>query len=745
MLACGAAAAGRKDAPEQPDAGSWSTPVISVPRATGPVVIDGELSDPPWASAARIDIFYEYNPGDNLPPRVRTLAWLMYDQDALYVAVQADDPHPERIRAPIVERDQVFGDQDNVALFIDTRGDRRVAVQLRVNPRGVQADATVNDATGNEDFSPDFFYDAAARITDKGWNAEFRIPLRSLRFDAGRAAQPWSFFLVRNYPREFRYQISSVRVPRGITCLLCRAATLEGITDLPSSGGLVAAPHVTAQAGSSAPRPGAPLERRALDGEAGLDVKWTPSADTALDAAVNPDFSQVESDVAQIAVNNRFALSYAEKRPFFLESVDLLETPLGAVYTRTVTDPRWGARATGRVGRTAYTLLAAEDAGGGLVVLPRPTSSGLARQDFRSWVGIARARRDLDASFVGLLATAREIQGGGHNHVVGPDFQWRPGQHDALAGQFLWSDTRTPPLPELAAEWDGRRLQAHAAQLEWRHSTPTLDWRAEVADVGHDFRADLGFVPQAGIRQVVGGAGYSFYSAHGVLSRVRPFLAFSHVDERGAGPVERFVQAGANLYGKRSLFGQAWALREKVASGGRLFGVTQVGAYATLSPSRRVPSLTLRGVFGGEVDADNVRAGRGAELSLNALMRPGPHLSLQADSVLRWLDVRGAAGQRERLFTSQVQRLRATFNFTSRTALRLIGQYVGTSRDPALYVFDVARRDGALTGSLLFTYRLDWQTALYVGYGDQRALDDAARLRTTSHELFLKVSYALQR
>src|SRR5262249_58846739 len=115
---------------------------------------------------------------------------------------------------------------------------------------------------------------------------------------------------------------------------------------------------------------------------AGFDVKYTPTADNAIDATVKPDFSQVESDVAQISANERFALLYPEKRPFFLEGVDLFQTPIQAVYTRTMTAPQWGGRLTGKSGGVRYTALVTADAGGGGGILPGPDEWCLAPQDF---------------------------------------------------------------------------------------------------------------------------------------------------------------------------------------------------------------------------------------------------------------------------------------------------------------------------------------------------------------------------
>ena len=171
---------------------------------------------------------------------------------------------------------------------------------------------------------------------------------------------------------------------------------------------------------------GSPLVNRPVKLDGGLDVKWTPNAVTALDGTINPDFSQVESDVAQLSVNQRFALFYSEKRPFFLEGIDLFATPIQAVYTRTITAPRWGARVTGKLGGTSYTALVTEDKGGGSVILPGPNGSDFADQDFRSFVAVGRVRHEIGNSFAGLLVADREVQGGGYNRVIGPDFQWRP-------------------------------------------------------------------------------------------------------------------------------------------------------------------------------------------------------------------------------------------------------------------------------------------------------------------------------
>jgi hypothetical protein len=715
-------------------------PPLTVTRAPGPITVDGDLSDPGWVGAASIETFYETVFSDNRPPTVKTSAMVTYDEKYFYIGIRCDDPDPSRIRAPFADRDNVIGTDDNIAVFLDTRGDRRSAQEFRVSPRGIQADGVFNDANANEDFSPDFYYDTAARITDTGWQAEIRIPFSSLRYPH-TGPHKWGLIIWRNYPREFRYAIYSSPLPRGSNCLICHAIALEGLTDLPSSGHLVVAPYVSAQEVARAPALGAPLAGGTTDARAGLDVKWTPTADTALDATLNPDFSQVEADVAQIAVNNRFALFFPEKRPFFLEGVDLFDTPIQAVYTRTITSPRWGLRTTGKLGASSYTVLLGEDKGGGSVILPGPTSSSLAPQDFSSVVGIARWRRDLGQSFMGLLYTGREIEGGGHNRVLGPDFQWRPNETDRLTGQLLLSDTQTPRRPDLAPEWDGRTLTSQALSLAWARTTRTIGWTLRYKDFGDGFRADDGFIPQVGYRDEYAVLGYTLFP-HGFFNFVNPLLSFESTQNRGGDLINRHVYPGIFVAGRHNLQAEFDLFLDRVLTGTKLLPRTQLNYTVQVDPSRRFSRIGLNGFVGEDIDIANIRVGHGASVTGYATVRPTDHLALDANSAVSWLNVDTNSGARSRLFTAQVQRLKATYNFSPRAFLRLIGQYVSTRRDPTLYTVSVPARDGGFSGSALFSFRLNWQTALFLGYGDDRSLTEVGALVRSDRQFFLKLSYA---
>jgi hypothetical protein len=716
-------------------------PPVQAVRMAGEIKLDGILDESAWASAARIDTFFETVFGDNRSPVVKTLASVGYDDKYLYIGLNCDDPDPTKLRAPFTDRDQVFGTDDNIAILIDTLGDKRVAQEFRVSPRGIQGDAVFNDSSGSEDFSPDFYYDTAAKITDTGWTAEVRIPFSSLRYKPV-AEQKWGIMIWRNYPRDRRYAIYSSPIARGSNCFVCNLADLRGLSDLPTSRHLVVAPYASGQEVKRSSVPGGALAGEGADSRFGLDFKWTPFASTAIDLTVNPDFSQVETDTAQIAVNNRFALFFPEKRPFFLEGVDLLDTPIPVFYSRSITSPKFGARVTGNAAGVSYTALLVKDEGGGSVILPGAYGSDFAPQDFESNVGVLRARRELGKSFIGATATVKENEGGSFNRVFGLDFQWRPSERDRVSGQALISRTQTPVLPTFAPEWDGRRLSDRGLQVSWEHSVPKWDLRARFDDLGDRLRVDLGFVPQVGYRQYLSEAGYRMYPT-GLLSFARVFASGEYVEDQQGGVISRSATPlGFFVSGKKNLQAFAGFSVATFRTGPELLSRKRVNYFVQADPSRRLTRLTVQGFVGEDIDLASAQVGKGGDLTLNATLRPEPHLTLEAIASTSWLRSRDdSPGRGARLFSADVLRLKATYNASSRAFLRLIAQHTSSRR----YANTGVSRNAGFSGSALLSYRINWQTALYLGYGDDRALGDENRLERTGRQLFAKLSYSLQR
>ncbi len=395
----------------------------------------------------------------------------------------AEEPDVSKIRAPFVDRDGINDDQDYVGILLDVENQNHSAIDFWIGPRGIQADSVFNEGTFNEDFGPDYFWQSAGKIGTDSWVAEVAIPLSSLRYPE-KDPQDWALMLYRVWPRDRNYQFYNVRVPRGSSCFLCQSATVEGITGLPKGSHWVLAPYgAVTSTKTYAGANGLPDDDTTTLGKVGLDAKWLPDADTIVDATINPDFSQIESDTAQISVNERFALFYPEKRPFFLEHVDLLQTPIQAVYTRTITSPLWGARVTGKTGGTNFIALVGNDRGGGTVIIPGPIFSEAAPQDYESTVAILRVRQDLGDSFAGFLGTARSIDGadgGGYNYVVGGDVHWQAGANDVVNAQYLYSFSENPDRPDLYHGWTGQKSSGFGGTAEWTHSTRHWDWNLEI-------------------------------------------------------------------------------------------------------------------------------------------------------------------------------------------------------------------------------------------------------------------------
>lgn len=720
-----------------------------VPTAS-PITIDGDLSDAGWQGATKYETFYETNPGDNIEPKVKTMAWVTYDSRFLYFAIESSDPTPSNIISPYADHDQIAGNIDDYAgLIIDTRNDGKTAYLFLVTARGVQYDAVTDDAGSGEDNAPDFFWDSASKVHEKGWTTEARIPFSSLRYENANPEQ-WGLTVYRNWPRDRRYQIFSDKLPRDSNCFVCNFGKVTGLRGLPTGDHMVIAPYLTAQQ-LGEPRMGAGTEivNHPVGIEGGLDFKWSPTADMAVDATINPDFSQVESDVAVISTNERFAIFIPEKRPFFLEGIELFSTPIQAVYTRTLTSPRWGARTTGKQGQYAYTVLVAQDRGGGSVILPSAFGSGFAAQDFSSLALIARVRRDFGRSFLSLLTTTRENEEGGYNRVIGPDFQWRKGDRHTLTGQLLYSTTETPNLPLVAAEWNGQKLSGHAAHAWYAYSTAKNDFFINGSDYDEEFRANNGFVPQTGWRGGFMEGGHT-WRPKGFFSRVRLFSFAEYQQTQDDHLLYRAVSTGFGADGKFRSFLRIRLAHDTVANAeeqpdGKLvyyqFDRDRILFQLQFAVNRVISFVGMDGSFGDDVDFARNRLGKGGNFNLNATLRPTNHLQLGLLAGVRWLNIND-----DRLFTSQIERLRATYTFDSRMFLRAIVQNQRTNSDRALYGFNLPQHSGRLASQLLFAYKVNWQTVFYVGYGDLQEVEaEKGDFLAGTRQFFAKVSYAFQR
>ena len=362
--------------PPAPTETATFVPGGRIPRLQDGISIDGKLDDAAWNDALVQEIAYENQPGDNIAAPVKTRVRIGYTADALYVAFHATDPDPSQIRAHLRDRDSAFND-DWVGVFLDTFNDNRRGYELIVNPYGVQADLIRDETNTNnqEDASWDGLWQSAGQLTADGYDVEIRIPFSTLRFPRGGGDQKWGISLYRNFPRDKRHQLASHKVPRDSNCFQCEWGKYEGFAGAQQGRNIEVVPTLTV--GKPQYRDAANTAWRSGDTsiEPGVDVSWAPSPAMTLNATLNPDFSQVETDQLQLDINNSFALFYQEKRPFFLEGADYFNTQFDVLYTRQIADPDYGLRVTGRTGSGAYGAIVARDAS--TLVLVGEASGGL--------------------------------------------------------------------------------------------------------------------------------------------------------------------------------------------------------------------------------------------------------------------------------------------------------------------------------------------------------------------------------
>jgi len=697
------------------------------------IVLDGSLSDAAWARAKPHDEFFEISPREKVAASVRTEVRFAYDGQALYAAVRAYDPDPAEIRAPYARRDNVFADQDMVVLFVDPLGTRKFAHFVRANPRGVIADGLYNEDTGNEDFSPDFEVDVATGRFEGGWTAEFRIPFSSLRY-TDPPSPVWSVLVFRNYPRDQRYRIASSPLPRDANCFLCLNLPLTGLDELPSTRHLAVTPQLTVRGTRERGPEG---DRRDREAVPGVDVKWRPRADVVVDATVNPDFSQVELDTPQLAGNTQFALFYSEKRPFFLEGADILQGPQNAIYTRTVTDPAWGARLTQRSEGLDYTVLTAKDDGGGLVLVPGTYATQYLPQDRKSLATVGRLRWQAGGgATLGLVATDRSYQDGGANRLVGPDVTWFPSHDHRVRAQVLESWTTTAP-GSLAK---GPGVSDHAARADWSYNGKLWRQFLAVEDVGSAFRADNGFFGQNGYRTVYSETQRRFLDA-GPFNEVSPYVNAEYKTDRDGTAIYQQSNVGV-LFGLPRATNVYVEVRPNnlvaVREGGGLRKRDQFYLQVESNPAGWFSKLYSEIAWGDRVDVANNRVGKGMYAMLMANLRPHPRAELEYRIDNDFIDSREPVEGSARILAQRAQQVLAIWHFTARDSLRTIWQASWVRRAPSLWEQPVSSREKTDALSVVYGHRRGIGFTVYVGVTASRSLDADSGVKRYQSEVFAK-------
>jgi hypothetical protein len=452
---------------------------VRVPRTTVAIRVDGRLDEPAWVGAAILTGFSQYQPVDRLPAADSTEVLVTYGDHEIYFGVRAFEPHGG-IVATLADRDKIFGN-DHIQIILDTFNDRRRALVFAINPLGVQGDGTFADGSGM-DLNPDFIYESKGRLTEYGYEIEVRIPFKSIRYQQTRVQQ-WGVQVLRKVAHSGHEQTWTA-VERGLPSFLTQSGRFVDLTDLKRGLVLDVNPVMTARATGAPISATDPTWRYQRDDpEFGGTVRWGVTPNVSLNATVNPDFSQVEADVGQVIYDPRAAISFPEKRPFFLEANENFQVPNALIYTRRIASPEAAAKVSGKLGGMNVGLLSAVD-----------DESVVPGSNDQPIYNLLRLRRDVGPqSNVGMVYTDR-VHAGDYNRVIGFDSRLLVGRRYLFNGQIAGSFTRAAGN---TSQW--RPLFDFTLSKTGREG----GFNFVVEGTHPEFNAASGFLPRTGIARVV--------------------------------------------------------------------------------------------------------------------------------------------------------------------------------------------------------------------------------------------------
>jgi hypothetical protein len=734
------------------------TAEIVIPRISQRITIDDfagmvprqEIAD----QLAIVQDFIQSAPKDGAPPTQQTVVYMAYDEHNLYVVFVCFDNEAHKISAAMTRREAFGQDEDWIEIYLDTYSDQRRSYCFSTNPFGVQWDSRYSETGAygdNRGHQPSFdaLWYSDGRITDKGYIVWMAIPFKSLRFPSGDI-QKWRMMVGRSIPRNNEYSSWPHRVS-DIQGFLTQTSFLNGLENVSPGRSLQFIPYTSFRSFKLLDSEASPpaFIRDASDPSVGMDTKLVLKDSHVFDLALNPDFSQIESDEPQVTVNQRFEVFFREKRPFFLENAQYFETPLNLVFTRRIADPQFGGRLTGKSGPYTMGFLFANDEAPGKTV---PVESPLYGDD--AYFGIARLTRDIfQQSSIGALFTTRNFQGS-TNSIAGGDFRLRLNDHWQANAQFVGSRTDLD---------EGERLSGHAYHGEITRTGRQFGMEVFYEDISPEFRTFTGFIPRVDYRSIEGNTHYYFRPEGKVLVAWGPEINALELWDFDGTRLDSslnpsfYVELQRLTYVRLNYFHDHQRIRPEDFPGlleDRDFATPEVRFNLDTSFFKRA---TIRATYGFGKDINFVPAeGQFPEQSnfnsgeLELIMRPIHRLQIRGNYLYTGLHTRDDAT----IFNDHIVSLRSNYQFTKEFSLRVILQYESTLVNPALTSLEDRRN---LNADVLFTYMVNPWTALYVGYngnrqnlslideiGITRLIRTRGTLLNDANQFFMKFSYLIR-
>ena len=757
-------------------------PTIDIPRVTGEISINADISEHQWKNAKRVLINNITRPFNNIPSSINTEALIMEDGNKLYLAFIAEDPEPEKIRAFYKDRDKVWGD-DIVGIKIDTFNDQRSAYRFLVNPLGVKIDGIESEVTQRESDAWDGIWDAAGEITCSGYIVEMAIPLSILSFTEKSASQDWGIELMRFYPREDNIRLSNIHIDRNNSCELCQLATATGFSNAKQGSNFTVTPSLVT--GKSQERDDDSNNEwvDSTNTEASLDLRWGITPDVLLNATINPDFSTIETDNSQLNINNNFALFFQEKRAFFLDNADYFESNYDLVYTRNINAPNYGAKLTGRKDDHSLGIFVTDDDSTNILI-PGNRASSIAEIEGESKAAALRYRynynKDITLGWISTLRTAEEYQ----NQVHGIDARVRLGTYDVLKFQGLYSDTHYPSdlfeqfcdadnpddclnentMPcefgncdlneQVMRSRNSDGFSGNAVRAGYYHNDSDWYYRVTYDRQNAGFRGDLGFISRVDHNKFSIGGDRKWYAKPGAWwSQFKIYSDWDIIKNDNNELIEKEFDINARVnasynshirlaYSHRDLVGSRHDKSNLAIDGNTtLFTEKELSLNASIRP---LLGFSIGGNinYGDAIDYSSNRLGQSKRASANLTWNINKHIELKLKHTFRHLDA-----DQKNVFIARLSDLRAVYQFNVKSFVRFSLIYNNTNRNAENYLYadpdDITAHSKSLSTELLYAYKINPQTVFYLGYSDNHDAEQYFRdLEQNQRSVFMKFSYA---
>lgn len=715
---------------------------VHLTRVSKPPKLEDFLKEVVPPGQARIDDFRQNAPSDGAKATRETVAYLSYDDENLYAVFLCKEEHT-RLRARMANRDDISSD-DEVAVYLDTFHDHQHVLDFYVNPLGIQADATSTEGQ-SDDYSYDTLWRAEGRITADGYAVWIAIPFRSLRFPS-TDVQTWGIGLARFIPAINESSYWPYYTSR-ISGFAPQLGTTDGLERVSAGRNLTITPYVFGERAQylNTPIYTQPDFKSQTELRAGVDLKAIIHDSFTLDVTVNPDFSQVESEDPQIVINQRFAVFFPELRPFFLENAAYFQTPDNLFFSRTIQDPEFGARLTGRSGPWQIGFLGMDDRYPGNTLPASDRNYGNHAID-----GVLRVQRDLGGeSAIGIMATAYDF-GAYHEYLASADARIRFSDNLVFTGQAVHSETSIPGLPHLSGA-------DYLAALEY--SGLHFEETTHYLDRSPNFQTTLGFIPRVNIRQVDQDLAYHFLPAGDWIKSWGPTMELIADWDHTEKIQDKIITPGLafELTGQTFLTAQHTESTEVYQNIAFRKHLTDFSVNTDISKHFGVASDFNFGRLVNYYPAAGLLpfSANGQNATFKFIVRPSSRFRFEQTYLLSRLQ---SINNGPVIFTNHILRSTVRYQFSKQFSLRIIGEYDSVLPNTNLVNLTNSK---IFTSNVLFTYLLSPGTALYAGYTDQRqnlALLQAmsqgmpAYLSTigdpstlTDRQIFLKLSYAFHR